>query len=125
MLFSIIISIALGCLLLASPISGSINVWPMPRNFSWPQPQANPLSPNFNIISPDHRYLSSAAKRYQHLILTEHHRPLVNPSSSVRHNTSAPPLLSLAITVISPLRFTMVWTSRTRLRSPPPGEPPI
>lgn len=89
-------------LLLASPISSSgsqVNVWPKPRNFSWPEPQANPLSPNFKITSPDHRYLSSAAKRYLHLILSEHHRPLVDPSSSVRVNTSAPPLLTLAITV--------------------------
>lgn len=97
----IILSLLL-LLLLASPISTSgsqVNVWPKPRNFSWPEPQANPLSPNFNIISPDHRYLSSAAKRYRHLILSEHHRPLVNPSPSVRVNTSAPPLLTLAITV--------------------------
>ncbi|XP_050377545.1 LOW QUALITY PROTEIN: beta-hexosaminidase 2 [Argentina anserina] len=107
MLFIIIIitiSIALNsCFLLASPISGSgsINVWPIPRNFSWPEPQANLLSPSFNIISPDHRYLSSAAKRYQQFILSEHHQPLVNPSSSVRlrPSTFAPPLVSLAITV--------------------------
>ncbi|KAM1481631.1 hypothetical protein ACFX13_029346 [Malus domestica] len=102
----LIVILLMGFLLAsAAPFSSSqsdsgVNVWPKPRNFSWPQPQAHLLSPNFAITSPaNHKYLSSAVKRYHQLLLSEHHRPLVNPSSSVRINTSAPPLLTLSITV--------------------------
>lgn len=81
--------------------NSGVNVWPKPRNFSWPQPQqANLLSPNFTITFPDHhKYLSSSVKRYLQLILSEHHLPLVNPSSFIHINTSAPPLLTLSVTV--------------------------
>lgn len=54
-----------------------ISLWPKPRIMSWPSPLAILLSPNFTIASPDHQYLSPAVSRYLHLILTEHHHPLV------------------------------------------------
>ncbi|KAK1393697.1 Beta-hexosaminidase [Heracleum sosnowskyi] len=73
-----------------------INVWPKPRTFSWPKPQAIPLSPIFAITSPDHQYLTPAVKRYLNQVLTEHHRPLVTPAINL---TSALPLLTLSISV--------------------------
>ncbi|KAH7544785.1 hypothetical protein FEM48_Zijuj01G0023100 [Ziziphus jujuba var. spinosa] len=98
----IVIFIFMFCLF-TSPIQSTqsvatINVWPKPRTFSWPNPTAHLLSPNFNIISPSHRYLSPAAHRYLRLIVSEHYRPLVTPSS-VHFNTSAYPLNTLNITV--------------------------
>lgn len=90
-------------LLCTSPIqsaqSDTINVWPKPRNFSWPHPSAHLLSRSFTIASPAHLYLSPAVRRYRSLIAFEHYRPLVDPSSSVHLNTSAPPLQTLSITV--------------------------
>ncbi|XP_031267346.1 beta-hexosaminidase 2-like [Pistacia vera] len=82
-----------------------INVWPKPRSFSWPNPQANPLSPSFQIISPSHFYLSKAISHYLNLINTEHHAPLVRPS--VNFSSSSPPLQALHITVydlVTPLQ---------------------
>ncbi|KAM7476633.1 hypothetical protein LguiB_023876 [Lonicera macranthoides] len=76
--------------------SSSINVWPKPRTFSWTTPHAIPLSPLFTITSPPHQYLTPATSRYLRQILTENHRPLVNPAVNV---TAAPPLQTLAITV--------------------------
>ncbi|XP_022153436.1 beta-hexosaminidase 2 [Momordica charantia] len=83
-----------------SPISSlqfPINVWPKPRAISWPRPQAAPLSPNFTILSPRHRYLSPAVDRLLRRILTENHRPLLNPSLNI--STSAAPLLKLTLAV--------------------------
>ncbi|KAM2359102.1 hypothetical protein TB2_007624 [Malus domestica] len=48
---------------------------------------------------PTWRSYSSVGRSMTLLLLSEHHRPLVNPSSSVCINTSAPPLLTLSITV--------------------------
>lgn len=78
--------------------SRTINVWPKPTTFTWPQPTAHLLSSNFTITSPTHLYLSPAVDRYLHLIISEHYRPLVAPSS-VHLDTSAPPLHTLSITI--------------------------
>ncbi|XP_044499377.1 beta-hexosaminidase 2-like [Mangifera indica] len=85
--------------------SSSINVWPKPRTFSWPNPQANPLSTSFQITSPSHFYLSKAISYYLNLINTEHHVPLVRPR--VNFSSSSPPLQALHITVydlVTPLQ---------------------
>ncbi|XP_059633721.1 beta-hexosaminidase 2-like [Cornus florida] len=88
--------------LLSSPTSSiatvqsPINVWPKPRTFSWPKPQATALSPQFTISSPNHPYLSPAVNRYLRLVLTEHHVPLVNPAVN---STSSTPLQTLFLTV--------------------------
>lgn len=79
----------------ASESQSQINVWPKPRTFSWPSPQASLLSPNFSITSPNHQHLSSAVARYLRLILTEHHHPLVTPTV----NITGPPLETLTIIV--------------------------
>lgn len=72
-------------------------IWPKPRTFSWPHPQATLLSPTFSIASPNHNYLSAAAKRYRQQILTDHHRPIVTPLPNL--TASTPLLQTLAITV--------------------------
>ncbi|XP_022998418.1 beta-hexosaminidase 2 [Cucurbita maxima] len=85
---------------LISPISSlqsAINVWPKPRVFNWPDPQAALLSPNFTIISPRHHYFSSAVDRHLRRILTEKHRPLVDPSVNI--SSSASPLQKLTVSV--------------------------
>ncbi|KAI4333230.1 hypothetical protein L6164_018064 [Bauhinia variegata] len=83
--------------------ASAINVWPKPRNFSWPSQQAALLSPDFTITTSNahHRHLFAAVNRYRRLILTEHHRPLVNPV--VNFSAKVPPLSSLAVTVFDPL----------------------
>lgn len=83
-----------------SPISSlqfSINVWPKPRAFNWPHPQATLLSPNFTIISPHRHYLSSAVDRHLRRILTENHSPLLDPSLNI--SSSAVPLQKLVVKV--------------------------
>ncbi|XP_068642733.1 beta-hexosaminidase 2 [Aristolochia californica] len=76
-----------------------INVWPKPRRVSWPQPQAILLSPTtFRILSPFHKHLSTAVKRYHRLILSEHHSPIVPPA--VNLSVSSPPLSALSISVL-------------------------
>ncbi|CAK9322428.1 unnamed protein product [Citrullus colocynthis] len=83
-----------------SPISSlqfSINVWPKPRAFNWPHPQATLLSPNFTIISPHRHYLSSAVHRHLRRILTENHSPLLDPSLNI--SSSAVPLQKLVVKV--------------------------
>ncbi|KAJ4723761.1 Beta-hexosaminidase [Melia azedarach] len=85
--------------LLPSVQSAAVNVWPKPCQFSWPKPHhATLLSPTFKITSPPHPHLSSAVRRYHHLIITEHHRPLISPSVNFTPS-SHPPLRSLHITV--------------------------
>ncbi|KAI4323320.1 hypothetical protein L6164_022935 [Bauhinia variegata] len=81
----------------------AINVWPKPRNFSWPSQQAALLSPAFTITTSNahHRHLFAAVNRYRRLILSEHHRPLVNPT--VNFSVNIPPLSSLVVTVADPL----------------------
>lgn len=79
-----------------SAVGFPINVWPKPTTFLWPNPQAIALSPNFTISAPPHPYLAAAAARYLSQILTEHHRPLVNPNLNL---TSSPPLSALTITI--------------------------
>ncbi|KAM7269620.1 hypothetical protein ACFE04_025117 [Oxalis oulophora] len=78
----------------------SINVWPKPTTFTWPQPQqATHLSPTFTITAPTtNPYLSAAVTRYLRQILSEHHRPLVPPSVNLSTST---PLRTLTITVIN------------------------
>ncbi|XP_065870280.1 beta-hexosaminidase 2 [Euphorbia lathyris] len=80
-----------------SPYANAIIPWPKPRILSWPHPQATLLSPSFSISSPNHPYLSPAVNRFLHLILYEHHRPLVNPSLNI--SNSSPPLLTLSVSV--------------------------
>ncbi|PKI59087.1 hypothetical protein CRG98_020453 [Punica granatum] len=73
-----------------------INLWPKPRIVSWPLPLATLLSPKFIITSPNHRYLSTAVYRYLHLILTEHHHPLVIPTVNL---TNGSVVQSLIVTI--------------------------
>ncbi|KAK4591663.1 hypothetical protein RGQ29_016196 [Quercus rubra] len=96
----LIISIALAVLSFPiSAVESSIQVWPKPRAFSWPQPQATLLSSTFTISAPNqtHIHLSSAIKRYLKLIQTEHHIPLVPPI--LNFTTSTPPLQTLLVYV--------------------------
>ncbi|KAL5574530.1 hypothetical protein UlMin_016229 [Ulmus minor] len=86
--------------------SKPIDVWPKPRTFLWPKPQARLLDPNFSIKSPNHQYLTPAANRYRNLIVNEHYKPLFN-LSSVSVTASAPPLQALLIEIFdlnSPLK---------------------
>ncbi|GLT38263.1 hypothetical protein SLA2020_125220 [Shorea laevis] len=78
-----------------SSLQSAVNVWPKPRTLLWPKPLATLLSPSFNITSPSHRHLSPAVNRYLRLVLTEHHRPLVNPWV----NLTSPALETLSISV--------------------------
>ncbi|XP_035545810.1 beta-hexosaminidase 2-like [Juglans regia] len=95
----VIIRLALCLLALFQLSSGSgINVWPKPRTFSWPNPQATLLSPAFAIAAPNHTFLSSAVERYLRLVHTEHHFPLVNPSVNLTPS-NLPPLRTLSIVV--------------------------
>ncbi|XP_009773022.1 beta-hexosaminidase 2-like [Nicotiana tabacum] len=73
-----------------------INVWPKPTTFNWPNPKSISLSPNFTISHPPHRYLTSAVYRYLHLILSEHHHPIITPAINL---TSSTPLHSLIISI--------------------------
>nr|POE71070.1 beta-hexosaminidase 2 [Quercus suber] len=100
--FNSILIISIGVAVLSFPISAfesSIQVWPKPRAFSWPQPQATLLSSTFTISAPNqtHTHLSSAIKRYLNLIQTEHHIPLVPPI--LNFTTSTPPLQTLLVFV--------------------------
>ncbi|KAJ4971025.1 hypothetical protein NE237_004124 [Protea cynaroides] len=82
-------------------VQSQINLWPLPRNISWPNPQATLLSPTFEIIlSPalnNHLYLSPAVSRYNLLILTEHYQPVLTPTVNLTNSTLT--LQSLTITV--------------------------
>lgn len=73
-----------------------INVWPKPTTFQWPNPKSIFLSSTFTISHPYHRYLTPAVDRYRHLILSEHHRPIITPAINI---TSSIPLQSLIISV--------------------------
>lgn len=75
-----------------------INVWPMPRNLSWPIPAATTLPPTFRIITPPHHHLRLAAANYLNLILSEHYHPIVPPTVNSTASTSYP-LTNLSITV--------------------------
>ncbi|XP_043693751.1 beta-hexosaminidase 2-like [Telopea speciosissima] len=85
-----------------STVQSQINVWPKPRNISWPHPQATTLSPTFTIIvSPplnNHPYLSLAVARYHILILTEHYSPIVSPSVNLTATTLPLQFLTLSVT---------------------------
>ncbi|XP_073007940.1 beta-hexosaminidase 2-like [Typha latifolia] len=101
-------------LIVITPIQSSslqttpqINVWPKPTFVSWPNPTANPLSPSFRILPSchDHPYLRRAVARYNRLVLTERHCPILPPL--LNFSSSFPPLLSLSLSVAdfsSPLR---------------------
>ncbi|RWR77688.1 Glycoside hydrolase family 20 [Cinnamomum micranthum f. kanehirae] len=80
----------------SSSLQPEINVWPKPRNLSWPNPQTALLSPTFQIHSPTHKHLQSAVDRYLHLIRSEHHQPIRPPSVNVTIST---PLLTVNISV--------------------------
>ncbi|GAB2300190.1 Beta-hexosaminidase 2 [Dionaea muscipula] len=86
--------------------SGSLpSIWPKPRHFHWPHPQATLLSPAFTILilSPHHnRHLAAAIRRYNHQILTEHHHPLITPTAIQTPSSTSPPLQSLTVTVSDP-----------------------
>ncbi|THU44635.1 hypothetical protein C4D60_Mb02t09450 [Musa balbisiana] len=87
----------------AAPVI-EINVWPKPISVSWSGPAAIavPLSPSFRVVNPysEHPYLSAAAARYTRLLLLERYRPLRPPSLNL--SSSAPPLSSLALSVVDP-----------------------
>ncbi|XP_042479799.1 beta-hexosaminidase 2-like [Macadamia integrifolia] len=87
-----------------STVEAQINVWPKPRNISWPHPQATILSPTFTIFLPPplniHPYLSPAAARYHSLILSEHYNPIVTPSINL--TTTNLPLQILTLSVTDP-----------------------
>ncbi|XP_021739254.1 beta-hexosaminidase 2-like [Chenopodium quinoa] len=58
----------------------SLNVWPKPVKLWWAHPKATILSADFTIKCPrNHPHLVAATDRYQILIKSEHHVPLVNP----------------------------------------------
>lgn len=73
-----------------------INVWPKPREVSWPSPKATTLSPHFIIVSPYHPHLGSAVDRYSALISSQRYHPIVPPSVNI---TSAQPLDCLTLLV--------------------------
>ncbi|TKY49492.1 Beta-hexosaminidase 2 [Spatholobus suberectus] len=79
-----------------------INVWPKPRNLTWSPPhQATLLSSTFTITSNDHnKHLSAAISRYQNLVKSEHHHPLVPQAVNISEHL--PPLHSLTVTVVDP-----------------------
>ncbi|GFZ02702.1 beta-hexosaminidase 2 [Actinidia rufa] len=97
------LSLLILSLLFFSTLQSTLNVWPKPRTFSWPKPQAILLSKNFTISSPTHKHLDAAVTRYLRQVLTEHHRPLVPTDANL---TNSPPIqtLTLAVTdLTSPL----------------------
>ncbi|KAL5720557.1 beta-N-acetylhexosaminidase [Ranunculus cassubicifolius] len=77
----------------------SQHIWPEPRHLSWPHPHfARYLSPTFKIISPIHTHLSPAITRYTHLILNEHHHPIITPTT-VTLSSNSTPLTHLTLTI--------------------------
>ncbi|KAK1259440.1 Beta-hexosaminidase 2 [Acorus gramineus] len=75
-----------------------INIWPKPLNLTFPAlPKSTLLSPTFQIHSPNHPHLLTSSKRYTHLLLSEHHHPIIPPSINL--SSTSPPLQSLTITV--------------------------
>ncbi|CAO2824393.1 unnamed protein product [Amaranthus hypochondriacus] len=57
----------------------TLNVGPKPTKLEWDRPKAAYLSSDFSIKGPQkHRHLLTAIERYQGLIRTEHHTPLIN-----------------------------------------------
>ncbi|KAK9128311.1 hypothetical protein Syun_017108 [Stephania yunnanensis] len=83
-----------------SNVHSHINlVWPKPRRLSWPHPKAALLSPTFNIHSPiPHPHLSAAVRRFNRLILTERHRPILAPNAAL----TASSMHSLTLSVTNP-----------------------
>ncbi|KAJ7949064.1 Beta-hexosaminidase [Quillaja saponaria] len=79
---------------------GGINVWPKHRNLTWSQPRlATQLSPTFTITPlSESKHLVSATSRYNLLVLTEHHHPLVTPI--VNQSVTSPPLQTLNVDVV-------------------------
>ncbi|XP_047324568.1 beta-hexosaminidase 2-like [Impatiens glandulifera] len=77
-----------------------INIWPKPRIFTWTSPHSILLSQHFTISAPtNHKYLSAAVRRYQALIFSEHHRPIVLPYVNLTRTT---PLQDLKVIVDDP-----------------------
>ncbi|KAK6928631.1 Glycoside hydrolase family 20, catalytic domain [Dillenia turbinata] len=86
---------------LTHPVSAQINVWPKPRSLSWPTPQAISLSPAFAINDANScPNLSTAVNRYQTLVRSEKHRPLLTPALNI--SDSAPLLQTLTVLVADP-----------------------
>ncbi|ESW21141.1 hypothetical protein PHAVU_005G045300 [Phaseolus vulgaris] len=81
-----------------------LNVWPKPRNLTWTPPyQATLTASNFTITTttPHHnKHLSAAIIRYQNLVRSEHHYPLVPPEVNI--STNLPPLEFLTLIVQDP-----------------------
>ncbi|KAK7334874.1 hypothetical protein VNO80_26640 [Phaseolus coccineus] len=81
-----------------------LNVWPKPRNLTWTQQyQATLTASNFTITTttPHHnKHLSAAITRYQNLVRSEHHHPLVPPEVNI--STNLPPLEFLTLIVQDP-----------------------
>ncbi|KAI3869166.1 hypothetical protein MKW92_043511 [Papaver armeniacum] len=84
-----------------STVHSQINVWPKPREFSWPYPQANFVSPLFKIISPDHKHLSVAVQRYLTLILSERYNPIIAPAANITASSPALEILTISVTDLS------------------------
>lgn len=80
----------------SSYLQPEINIWPKPRNLSWPNPQTALISPAFQILSPTHKHLLRAVDRYHRLVLSEHHQPIRPASVNV---TVSLTLQTLKITV--------------------------
>ncbi|KAG5000353.1 beta-hexosaminidase 2-like [Glycine soja] len=96
----------LSCLTLNNSIAESttiINVWPKPRNLTWSPPyQTTLLSSTFTITTTTNhhnKHLSIAIRRYQNLIKSEHHHPLVPQAVNIS-NKYLPPLQTLKVTVV-------------------------
>lgn len=83
-------------LLFTTTVHPQINVWPKPRFLSWPRKQATYLSPTFQIISPIHTHLTPAVTRYTHLVLTEHHHPIITPTVELSPTN---PLQTIVLTI--------------------------
>ncbi|XP_057959655.1 beta-hexosaminidase 2 [Malania oleifera] len=93
------VTILLCFLICHAPPSSSayqINVWPKPRNLSWPHPQVTLLATNFTITSPNHAHLTPAVHRYLSLIRSERHHPILAPVVNV---TASPSLQTLIVAV--------------------------
>jgi len=81
-----------------------LNVWPKPRNLTWAPPyQATLIASNFTITTttPHHnKHLSAAITRYQNLVISEHHHPLLPPAVNI--SKILPPLQFLTLVVQDP-----------------------
>ncbi|WVZ00760.1 hypothetical protein V8G54_026829 [Vigna mungo] len=105
LLLSLLFLFSCSCFALNNAHSTTIlNVWPKPRNLTWAPPhQATLIASNFTITTPTphhNKHLSAAITRYQNLVISEHHHPLVPPEVNISKNI--PPLEFLTLVVQDP-----------------------